>query len=30
VPDYRLTTQRVEWLPSSNFRIPLALPLEVC
>jgi len=30
VPDYRLTTPRVEWLPSSNFRIPLALPLEAC
>lgn len=29
VPDYRLTTDRVEWLSSSNFRLPLALPFEV-
>jgi cytochrome P450 len=29
VPDYRLTADKVEWLPSSNFRLPLALPFEV-
>jgi len=28
VPDYRLTAP-VEWLPSSNFRIPLALQFEM-
>jgi len=28
VPDYRLTGP-VVWLPSSNFRIPLALPFEI-
>jgi cytochrome P450 len=28
VPDYRLT-EPVRWLPSSNFRIPLALSLEL-
>lgn len=29
IPDYRLTTDRVEWVSSSNFRIPLRLPFEV-
>jgi cytochrome P450 len=28
VPDYHLT-EPVQWLPSSNFRIPLALPMAV-
>jgi cytochrome P450 len=29
VPDYRLSTEKVDWAPSSNFRTPFALPFEV-
>ena len=29
VPDYRLAVPQLEWISSSNFRSPVALPLEV-
>ncbi len=29
IPEYRLTTNTLEWISSSNFRSPVALPFEV-
>ena len=29
VPDYRLTVPKLDWISSSNFRSPVALPFEV-
>lgn len=29
VPEYKLTTDRLDWISSSNFRSPVALPFEV-